>query len=193
MSTFCFNVSVDPHTYEASDVGANGTTFNIQGRYSVSEDSTIEYSFKRSWSARFRDQFFVGNLSPGGDELSGKWGYAEDDLKYSFIYRRTSPKILIWRPSPAQFKENRIRALWKYALSVALDEVRGKLGSWSYIKEKLSRRTEYVRIVQRQDSGVATESDSNRQIELHCQMTYEELRCCFILKDIYPQPLPVHL
>ena len=193
MTSLCFHASADPSTFEASDLAAFGTSFTILGHYTAKEDGTLEYSFERTFSARMHKQYFLGTLSDDGETLSGKWGFDESSLDNLFLFKRVAPHVLVTRPTPSEFEENRIRALWKYALTAAHNEARRKLFSWSLLKERRDRRKEYLELVQREEDGETTSDDLDRFAVLDGAATYDEARCYYVLKDYRQRPVPVNL
>ena len=193
MTTFCFHASADHNTYEASGAAAHGTGFTTLGGYKTKEDGMIEYSFVRSYAARMRKVWFVGTLTDDGETLSGKWGYEENALDNFFLFKRVTPEVLVARPPPSEFEENRIRALWKYATTAALNEARRKLFSWSLLKDRRDRRKEYLELLQREEDSQSTEEDLDRFAFIEQKSTFDEARCYYVLNDYRQRPVPAHL
>ena len=193
MMNICFHASAESHTFEASGVHAYGTTFTVLGGYKTKDDNTIEYHFACTYAVRMGKTFYTGTLSDDGATFSGKWGTDEGELTLPFLFKRVPADILVARPPPAEFDENRIRALWKYALDAARDIARKKLFSWSYIKERRDRRKEYLELVQREEDGQTTSEDLVRFAVLDRTSTFDELRCYYVLKDYRQRPVAAHL
>ncbi|RPD54176.1 hypothetical protein L227DRAFT_580748 [Lentinus tigrinus ALCF2SS1-6] len=193
MITFCLHASADHGSYEAGAVGAHGTAFTVLGGYRTKEDGTIEYSFTRTYAARIKKSYFVGTLDEDGVTLSGKWGYSLEKMDTAFWFKRgVAPEILVARPPPAEFEENKIRALWNYALTYSLDEARRRLYSWSYFKERRDMRTEYLELLEREVDDLSTEEDIARFAYLDRKSTYDDVRCYYILQNYRQRPKPAH-
>ncbi|TBU55048.1 hypothetical protein BD310DRAFT_934540 [Dichomitus squalens] len=192
MYTFCFHASMDHKTYEASANGANGTDYNLIGDYTTKDDGTVEYNISRSYIARFRKSYWTGRLEDDGETLSGRWGYEKDDQPYTFLFKRVPPEVLVDRPHPKEFKENRIRALWKYALTVVRNDVRRKMFSWSYIKERRDLRLEYLKLAQKEEEGILTSEDVERFGVLDQRSTFNDVRCFYVLQDIRQRSVIEH-
>lgn len=193
MVTFCFHASADSASYEASDTAAHGTAFTILGGYTKKEDGSIEYNFSRTYAARHRKTYFTGSLTEDGGTLAGRWGYDDDEKPYHFLFKRVPAETLIARPPPTEFEENKIRALWKYALTAVHNEVRRKMFSWSYLKERRDIRHEYLHLVEREIDNVSTDDDLDRLALLNGTATCEEVRSFYVLKDYGQRSIPSHL
>lgn len=193
MVTFCFHASAESASYEASDTAAHGTAFTILGGYTKKEDGSIEYNFSRTYAARLSKTYFTGTLAEDGNTLAGSWGYNDDEKPYHFLFKRVPAETLIARPPPAEFEENKIRALWKYALTAVHNEVRRKLFSWSYLKERRDIRHEYLRLVAREIDNVSTDDDLDRLAVLNGTATCEEVRSFYVLTDYRQRSTPSHL
>ncbi|PIL33864.1 hypothetical protein GSI_03570 [Ganoderma sinense ZZ0214-1] len=138
MMSFCFHASMDHKTFEASAPCATGTDYNVLGEYTTKDDGTVEYLITQTYAARISKTYWTVTLADDGDTLSGKWGYEKDDQPHTVIYKRIPPEVLIDRPHPREFAEDRARALWKFAVTAVRNQVRRKLFlfSWSYLKER---------------------------------------------------------
>ena len=153
MLTFYIRPSTTHGEYEASDANVHGTRFKIFGRYERKDDGSVRYSFSLNlvqWDGRDRnsaskDAFFLGTLQDDGMTLSGSWGYGKDsqDQRYHFLFKRIDPNVLVARPPPEDFKRDRMKALWNYALTAARNEARRKLDPWSFTKERLHMMEQY--------------------------------------------------
>lgn len=188
--SFSFCASADHSSYEASDTAAHGTTYTILGGYKKMEDGSVEYHFKRTYSARLKKTYFKGTLEDDGETLSGSWGYEEDDKPYRFIFKRIPPEVLIARPPLQEFEDNKIRALWKYALTAVHNEVRRKMFSWSFLKERRDIRKEYLELLERETDSASTSVDLDRFAVLDRTATCEDIRTFYVLKDYNQRPVP---
>ncbi|KAI0331154.1 hypothetical protein GY45DRAFT_1276344 [Cubamyces sp. BRFM 1775] len=192
--SFCFHASADPNTYEASDVAAHGTGYTLHGGYTKKDDGTIEYNFSRTYIARLRKTYFTGTLDEDDERLSGSWGYSETDKPYRFIFwKNVPPETLIARPPPSEFEENKTKALWKYALTAVHNEVRRKMFSWSYLKERRAIRKEYLELLEHESNNLTTVADLDRFAELDRTATCEDVRCFYVLSDYQRRSVPTHL
>ncbi|KAI0633741.1 hypothetical protein C8Q77DRAFT_1157905 [Trametes polyzona] len=192
MMSFCFHASADHSSFEASDTAAHGTSYTILGGYTTKDDGSVEYNFTRTYSARLKKSYFTGALDEDGSTLSGSWGYSTDDKPYQFLFKRIPAETLIARPPPSEFEENKIRALWKYALTAARNEVRRKMFSWSYLKERRDIRREYLELLEREMDEISTEEDLERFALLDRTSTCEDVRCFYVLKDYRLRPVASH-
>ncbi|PIL33826.1 hypothetical protein GSI_03532 [Ganoderma sinense ZZ0214-1] len=192
MITFYLHASVDPRTYGASSVGANGTDYNILGEYTTNDDGTTEYSFTQTYVARIPKTYWTATLEDDAQTLSGRWGYDKDDQPWTFVFKRVSPEVLVDRPHPKEFAENRIKALWKYALTAVRNQVRRRLFSWAYLAERRDRRKEYLELLLKESDGQLTREDTERASALAQRSTFDEVRCFYIRQEYRQRAVPPH-
>ena len=155
-----FFIEPTPNTevpeFEATDKDALGHEFFILGTYRLSDTAGIpaEYAFTQTYPGgddhEERVLHFRARLDDDGMKLSGWWGHSEHSLSWPFLSTRSSPNVLLFRPSPGSFERHRIHSIWRFAMSSALDEARHALFSWSYLKDQRAARIEYQEIVHRQ-------------------------------------------
>ena len=194
MITFYLHASVDPRTYGASAIGAKGTDYNILGDYTTKDDGSVEYAFTQTYVARIPKTYWTGTLEDDGQTLSGRWGYEKDDQQWTFVFKRVPPEILIDRPHPMEFAENRVKALWKYALTATHNQVRRRLFSWSYLAQRRDQRKEYLALLLKEtDSGQLPPEDSARASALMQRATFDDVRCFYIVQEYKQRATPPHL
>ncbi|KAI8975832.1 hypothetical protein BD414DRAFT_497057 [Trametes punicea] len=194
MLSFCWHASTDHITYHASALTAAGTRYTINGGYEVKEDGSIQYNFSRVHAlSSLRTTYFTGVLDEDGGRLSGSWGYEEDDKPYPFLFfKHLSPDYIIARPPPAAFDENRVRALWRYALTAVRNEVRRKMLSWSVIQERRRIKEEYFELLRREEDDTLTSGDLDRFAVLDGTNTYDDIRSFYVLNDYRQAPVLWH-
>ncbi|KAI0356357.1 hypothetical protein OH77DRAFT_1503798 [Trametes cingulata] len=56
------------------------------------------------------------------------------------LKKNVSPETMMFYPAPAELRKNRPATLWRFAISVVLYDVRRRLFSWAYIKERRDRK-----------------------------------------------------
>ncbi|KAI8975856.1 hypothetical protein BD414DRAFT_423775 [Trametes punicea] len=184
MLSFCFHASPDGLTYEAKEIAAQGTSYSIVGGYTVNNSGSLEYNFSWTYVVRIPKVYFTGTLDQDGERLSGFWGLSEADKPYPFLFfKRIPPEALIARPPPADFEENRIRALWRYALTAVHNEVRRKLFSWSYLRERRDIRKQFYELGGRAGSNALRPGDQERLEALYNLASSEDMRIFFALKS----------
>lgn len=126
------------------------------GEYCIdSNPQHPKYEFRILSLDRDLGRLFTGFLSDIGRTLSGTMLYDLGADSHHFIFKRIQPEIMCCRPSPSEFFKNKAKALWKYALTAVLDDVRrhSEFLSWSYIKSRRTRRKLYIKLQLRQASG----------------------------------------
>ena len=187
------NQSQDHWTYEASAVAPNGTDYTIHGDYATRADGVVQYSFTQTYAAHIPKSYWTGTLADDGETLSGKWGYKKDDQPHTFVYKRTSHLVLVDRPLPEEFTKNRVKALWKYALTAIHNRVRRQLFSWSYLVERRDRRKEYLELLQKEAEGQLMDEDSDRATVLAHQSTFDDVRCFYIIQERRQRAIPPHM
>lgn len=148
------HVSADGEKLEGTGKIADGTTYSIIGTIKANEEGrdvlVMVLTYKdQSWSLIFRADLCNWDKS---ETVAGVCGYGSADdavgpsIQTPFILSRLSPEILIHRPSPSEFEENRAKALWQFAISAVRDQVRRQLWSWSYFKARREMRKLYIEL-----------------------------------------------
>ena len=194
MITFYLHATKELKTCEASSVGANGTSYNILGSYTTKDDGTVEYSSIQTYVARIAKTYWTGTLEDDGMTLSGKWGYEKNNQPWTFVFKRVPPEILVDRPHPREFMENRIKALWKYALTAVRNQVRRQLFSWSYLRERRDVRKEYLELLQKEADGRLTNEELKRSSSaLAHRSTFNDVRCFYIIQEYRQRAVAPHL
>ncbi|OSD01341.1 hypothetical protein PYCCODRAFT_541681 [Trametes coccinea BRFM310] len=194
MLSFCFHASPDHVSFQASSVAAAGMEYTIDGGYHVEDDGSVTYTFVRMNALqRIRTTYFRGTLDEDGQRLSGSWGYSEDDKPYTFLFfKSVPPEAIVARPTPSEFEENKIRALWKYALTAVVNGVRSKMLSWRNIQERRKVKQEYLDLLEREDDDILTAADLERFAVLDRTCTYEDIRYFYVLKDYHLRRIQRH-
>ena len=183
--------AVGERSFRARSISARGAPYAIDGEYENRPDSAIEYTF--CWTyGRYPNSTTVyrGQLTADGQSMFGVWGASTDELLHDFYFTRLSPELLTTRPSPAEFRRNKIRALWEYAISTIRKQVQQRTTgvSWDRIKDYIERRNRFLDLCQRnEESGLLVEE---RRV-LHEYMggfTFDEVSCCFVLMQLRQRP-----
>ncbi len=191
MRTWCFHASAERNVYEASGISWRGGSFTVFGGHTTDSDGTVVYHFSAVFTGRVASTFhFRATLDEDGTTLSGMWGTSEDRLIYEFWLKRTRPEILVARPPPADFRENKVGALWNYALTYAHNHARRRLWSWSYFRQRRDLQTKYLELLERAlDDDAEGWSGLN---DLHAALTYDDVRCFHVLQKYRQRPEPIH-
>ncbi|KAI0766856.1 hypothetical protein BD413DRAFT_567569 [Trametes elegans] len=184
MVTFFLHAS-DFNAFETLSRTAGGYAYSIVGHpTATTDDGAVDFSSTWVFSSDNSRRFLKGRLSPDGQTMSGFWGGAEDELANEFFCTRASPEALTARPPPAEFRKHRIRALWRFALQAALDQVRRRpwRKSWRvYRKARKELKTTYMEYMLREQAN-KTLSEEEYAAVANCerQMTFDEACSCFV-------------
>jgi hypothetical protein len=73
----------------------------------------------------------------------------DDSPTLTFIFRRTPAAAYRFRYTDAQFKENRARARWGFAIAATIDQVQRSHLSWPYLKKRFAERKRYIELAKR--------------------------------------------
>ncbi|KAI0656683.1 hypothetical protein C8Q70DRAFT_329984 [Cubamyces menziesii] len=186
MVTFFFHASEDASVAKARSITAGGVSFAIVGQHALKDDGTVEYSFSQTFSGGYEPRHLKARLSDDGQSLFGLWGNKEDDLKDEFYLTRLPPELLTARPSPREFRENKIQALWRYAIDATREQIRRKSTSlsWIRIKEYLARRNKYLTLIAREEDQGLNPDEYKELAILDHGFTYDEACCCFVLLEM---------
>ncbi|GBE85444.1 hypothetical protein SCP_0706310 [Sparassis crispa] len=196
MSVFDVHVSADGQSIEGSGKTLEGTAYAISGATETDSDGQISYRFTQKYTARFSTKCFCGHLNEECTTLQGVWGYGSaDGSNDDFVMSRLAPEVLTYRPSPRQFAENRIKALWKFVLSAVEGQVRRQIWSWSHFKQRRDIRKRYIQLLIRKwDFGRLLEGDEEDELA-RCRktLTPEDARFYETLYHFQLRVTPVHV
>lgn len=115
-------------TSAAGEFEARGThygeTYTLRGHCTHRADSgAVQVTFSISYSQDFRTKYFSGYL-PDRHTLVGSHGWTDSPVhhQYRFVLKRIPAHIMCRRPSPMEFRANKIAALWKFLRDATLHE-----------------------------------------------------------------------
>ncbi|EKM56765.1 uncharacterized protein PHACADRAFT_172445 [Phanerochaete carnosa HHB-10118-sp] len=121
-----------------------GATYRLLGLCSQTRNH-LRVQFSIHYSQEFRSKYFSGYLK---DEhtIVGSEGWTEDPKthQYRFILKRIPAEVMCCRPSPSEFRQNRIAALWKYARSAIIYHVRKESCSKTFFAERREIRSTLI-------------------------------------------------
>ena len=172
-------------------IASNGTNWNLTGRSDVLEDGKVQYTFIITYVARFPAQHFFAQLDESGTTLSGVWG-SEDEKPYTFIFKRLSSEVMRFYPTPTQLAENKARAMWYFAISATVADVRRKMGSWDWLRQRWQTGQRYAELVIRRTVSPLTADEITDLARCQRTMTPEEARLYQIFRDLRQRSIPVH-
>ncbi|KAJ7151760.1 hypothetical protein C8R43DRAFT_886602, partial [Mycena crocata] len=123
-------------------------------------DGTVAEEHKVVFTINWPDGYgavCTGRYDPETDTITGSWDDKEDDEDSSsessdeapFVFRRTPPAVFRFRYTDAQFKKNRARARWGFAIAAAMDEIQRTRMTWPYLKKRFTERRRYIELVKR--------------------------------------------
>ncbi|PIL29978.1 hypothetical protein GSI_07889 [Ganoderma sinense ZZ0214-1] len=201
-SMFSLDLHVAPDDwkhFQGTGTAADGTNWNLTGEYAVLKSSkrTVSYTFTITYAAHYPAQHFSAELDRNGTTLSGSWGYR--DKPFPFMFKRLSPEVMRFYPTPAELAANKPRALWQFAIRAILDQLARKRGSWRWLKKRWETGQRYAKLTMRRDESDSGTSNvkltAEEVVELAgCQraMTTDEARLFNIFIDLCKRSVPVH-
>ncbi|KAI0666577.1 hypothetical protein C8Q78DRAFT_1058203 [Trametes maxima] len=180
MASFFLHAST-PDTFESQSISAGGVAYTITGRCEMA-DGRVEYVLYLVYVHTHKPRFIRGHLSEDGYSISGVWGFSEDALENDVYYTRLSPETLSARPSPQEFRTNRLSALWRFALTATRRQVRLRTPrlAWRYLKEFNDKKNLMVRFLLQEGSvrEMARMAEKNMPTfwTVYHELTYDEVR-----------------
>ena len=126
-----------------------GVHFTVNGSCSEAlDDGDIPVKFAIHFDGG--SNYFLGHVKSGG-QLSGVGGWETDytDERLKFIFRRTPPEVMGFRPSPHDIDfdgPTRRQLLWDFAIRAVLAQVRRKSWSWSHFAERRKVRLRQIEL-----------------------------------------------
>jgi Vacuolar sorting-associated protein 13, N-terminal len=151
MMSFALVPGESEHSFKADVCFLNGRQ-TIAGSWSKGEDNVIQIKFKYKiliTSAIWAPVFFNGRFDPDRDALTGVWGRSADVEKSlgKMEFRRIPPCYLAVYPSIKEFRDNKSRALWRFAIGAVRNDIRRKHWTWSYFSQRRDDRKTMVSLL----------------------------------------------
>jgi hypothetical protein len=137
----------DPQRFNASGIH-DTIPFSVKGGCFQDQDGVLQVRFSVRYSKEYSTQYFSGILNDNLD-IVGTIGWDEDEKTHDhhfFLKNTPAGRYLRFRPSPAELRECKARALWNYALSAVLHRIRRQRWTWSYINERRETRQRYIEL-----------------------------------------------
>ncbi|KAH9997136.1 hypothetical protein BJV77DRAFT_986132 [Russula vinacea] len=125
-------------TFVLADLWSLNGRQTIAGSWSKGEDDAMQINFK------FK-------LSFHHDALTGVWGRSaklESSMGIMEL-RRILPRYLTVYPSIKELRDNKPRALWKFAIAAVRDDIRREHWTWSYFSQRRDDRKTIVSLLVR--------------------------------------------
>ncbi|KAF8214062.1 hypothetical protein K438DRAFT_995547 [Mycena galopus ATCC 62051] len=127
---------------------ANSSAFNISGECNAQHLDLVNFTFKKTFPARFAPLYFAGSWDVSTQCLSGTWGEESDPRTHPgvFVFKRMAPECLCFFPPPPVMKENSSKALWQFAIAAIRYGVRRGRWSWSFFEERGRSRRRFIEL-----------------------------------------------
>lgn len=179
----------DGSTFEAKSALPGGTIFTLTGRCEFEIDGRICYVLQMHHKhGENDDKAFRGYLD--GNSLKGKWGAASGDIVNPFVFKRVTPQVMCCWPSPADFKENKARALWQFAITAVRNQVLRSKFSWTLLKSRRDNRKNYISLLLQQ--RIAPEHQA-ALAKIRHSLTHADACCYYWMADYLQRTNPKHL
>ena len=166
----------------------DGTVWSLTGQYVASRGGQVHYMFNITYVARFPALHFSAQLDESETTLYGEWG-SEDSKPYTgiFIFKRLSPEVMRFYPTPIQLVENKARAMWYFAISATVADVRRKTDPWAWLRKRWQTGQRYTALVTRQTVSPLTAEEVTDLAMCQCTLTPEETHLYQIFRDVRKQ------
>jgi hypothetical protein len=156
--TMNFKPSEDAQTEEgvfsftANESLYNGETYSLAGTSRPSEGDKLLLAWCIK-SPSYADEYFSCVFNTATNTISGTAGYDPDARNHTdtVFLSQQPPEVLACRPHPAVLAVNRPASLWAFARDAILLQVRRKLWSWSYFRDRRVARKRYLELAIRYD------------------------------------------
>jgi len=136
---------------------SNQVEFTIIGTCEEREGNT-EVSFKRNLPSSYPSEYWKGEFDLLKQVITGTVAYEENGgedrlFPFTFYLCRTTPEILRFRPTPADFEERKTESLWKYAIEAIVAQIQRDSWSWSYFRKRRDTRRRFLELWMRRTCG----------------------------------------
>jgi hypothetical protein len=122
----------------------------IAGSWYEGRDDVMQIKFKISFSSPlWFPVYFNGSFDPERDALTGVWGpSAELESPIGKMeFRRIPPCYLTVYPSIKEYRDNKPRALWRFAIAAVRNSIRRDHWTWSYFSQRRNDRKTVVSLL----------------------------------------------
>jgi hypothetical protein len=153
MVTFILVPAEGDHDFKAGAWTLQGRQ-TITGSWLLGEDDVMQVKFKMSFSNDaliWASIFFNGVFDSERDALTGIWSQSAKlrSPKGKMEFRRIPPCYLTVYPSIKELRDNKPRALWRFAIAAVLNEIRRGRWAWSYFSQRRDDRKTIVPLLVR--------------------------------------------
>ena len=187
--------SCDAESFEASGRHYSNEVFSLQGRLSLEPSGTLQVAFCMSFASG--PEYFSGSIDQTGTMIGYRgWdeGVSEATHNDMFILKRVPEAVMCHRPCPDELAQNQPRALWSFAISFVLEDVRRRSWSWSYFRERRRVRKRYLELnIRFRDYGrTLNEAESKEYLRLRKSLTLADAMYYRSLGDFMTHVMPRH-
>ncbi|KAL7277857.1 hypothetical protein ACG7TL_008803 [Trametes sanguinea] len=148
----------------ATPLPLHATRFTVTMEYiGKADDRRATYRMTESWNSNLYPSREI-ELALAGDGLtlvSGQQGTPSCEV---VMKKGLPPEIMVFYPSPTALRENRPRALWRFALDAVLYDVRRSLFTWDFIKQRRDTRRRVVLLLYAQRAYPGIQSDEYEEL-----------------------------
>ncbi|KAI0371099.1 hypothetical protein BV20DRAFT_211321 [Pilatotrama ljubarskyi] len=110
----------------------SGRTKDGRPMYNISETSNATF---------IPDTSYKVTLDNDDSTLRGEHALAPSGPVIQVVMKKNiSPEIMMFYPAPSALRKNRAADLWRFAISAVLYDIRRRLFSWAFIKERRDRK-----------------------------------------------------
>lgn len=138
----------------------NSQPFTASGRYDTFDYTLVgrctegttpglfDVTFKQSYPARLLPKYYHGQFEPASGSLTGTWGYDENHSAnaWPFVFKRIPAMYMGFRPVPTVFESNKPRALWDFAISAVLYDVRKRNWSKRFFDQRRESKNRFMEL-----------------------------------------------
>lgn len=119
-------------------------------------------TFTRRYKGQPASYTYQGEINEDEDEIIGSYGLRTDpreglaDEIGTFKLERRPIPYFLYRPMPQELTESRPKALWRFALTAVLHDIRMRSTRvpWEFFAERRARRRRYVELYMKYDEWV---------------------------------------
>jgi hypothetical protein len=136
-----------------ADVWSSKGRQKIVGSWSMGDDDVMQIKFELSFlSPLWAPISFNGRFDPERDALTGVWnwsvnaltsarGWSGDESSEGIMeFRRIPSCYLVVYPSFKELRDNKPRALWKFAIAAVRNDILRDHWTWSYFSQRRDDR-----------------------------------------------------
>ncbi|EED85032.1 predicted protein [Postia placenta Mad-698-R] len=164
--------------------------FKLAGDIVSEADGKVTYQFRLIVPFHGISVKYDGTLNEDGNMLSGEYSLG---VLRAFSLSRMPAEVLICRPSPMELQSDKIRALWRFALTAVQEQVARRRYTWKFLAKRRDLRHRYMDLAIRTQLGrPLNEAETKEWRKCMGALTPLEALICHHVMELRKRTICIH-